>query len=468
MFYEGDLQSGIGVAIQEAKVVACLVCDDGVESGKWEQEYLDDRDQIAATMHDAAILLRIEHGSQEARFLADVCPYSTPPALIIIQNGQLRDHLESGITKDQFKDRLLMAVKHVPRDELSQHPPPDRAREQEGPPMPRAVTPGGENAPPMVHRSSATQSPPFSAPLSTGNASDNTSAQSRPPPGDAGGDRAKSSRQVDWARAQRERESDARNERERIRRRIADDRAEQRERDKASRREKGGHGSSNVKVSESPQTGTTDRPSKRDCAIQVRLFDGSTLRRRFPPDSTLRTDVRSWVNGLREDRDIPFTFTQMLTPMPNRSISISEEEESLEGLGLRPSATLVLVPIRTYTEAYGGHTGSFLTRGAAAGYGVLSAGLGMVSGALGQFLGTGNATPTGEESGRTVEGERRREHAQEPPTATRSGINVRTLRDQNGGGEGQEYYNGNQVGLGLFVDGLLNFEPNPDHDTNRR
>jgi hypothetical protein len=60
MFYQGDLQSGISKAVQEAKLVACFVTgketsdivgpplvsdmclDDGEESQLWETEFLQD------------------------------------------------------------------------------------------------------------------------------------------------------------------------------------------------------------------------------------------------------------------------------------------------------------------------------------------------------------------------------------------------------------------------------------------
>jgi hypothetical protein len=60
MFYEGDLQSGISKAVQEAKLVACFVTgetsshpatsplcsdmslDDSEESQLWEHEFLQD------------------------------------------------------------------------------------------------------------------------------------------------------------------------------------------------------------------------------------------------------------------------------------------------------------------------------------------------------------------------------------------------------------------------------------------
>lgn len=86
MFYEGDLQSGIHLALRESKSVACFVRDDGEESSKWENEYLDDA-QVRAALTDKAITLRLQSGSQEAKFLAAYYPVQAVPALIIIQSG---------------------------------------------------------------------------------------------------------------------------------------------------------------------------------------------------------------------------------------------------------------------------------------------------------------------------------------------------------------------------------------------
>ena len=84
MFYEGDLESGISIALRESKFVACFVRDDGEESSKWEDEYLGDA-QVKAALTDRAITLRIQAGSQEAGFLAAYYPVQAVPALVIIQ-----------------------------------------------------------------------------------------------------------------------------------------------------------------------------------------------------------------------------------------------------------------------------------------------------------------------------------------------------------------------------------------------
>lgn len=88
------------------------------------------------------------------------------------------------------------------------------------------------------------------------------------------------------------------------------------------------------------------------CNLQVRLFDGSTIRARFPSDSKLEKDVRAWIDEERTDGDSPYTFRIVLTPLPNKAVTSAEETDStLEALGLAPSATLVLVPV-SFAAAY--------------------------------------------------------------------------------------------------------------------
>lgn len=147
------------------------------------------------------------------------------------------------------------------------------------------------------------------------------------------------------------------------------------------------------------------------------------------------------VDKVRPDGDFPYTFKHILAPLPNRTLSISDEEDSLQHLGLVPSATLVMVPIQGYTAAYDGNQ-SLLSKGAAVGYNVVSAGTGLVTGALSTFLGLGQAT---------AQDQRSSEQDTKPPVpesssrGSTSGINIRTLRDQQENRDDHQFYNGNQV-----------------------
>ena len=84
MFYEGNVQSGIALALQESKAVACFVKDGGPESSRWETEYLQDA-QIARALAAKAVTLSIQAGSQDAQFLAAYYPVKSTPTLLVIR-----------------------------------------------------------------------------------------------------------------------------------------------------------------------------------------------------------------------------------------------------------------------------------------------------------------------------------------------------------------------------------------------
>ncbi len=258
------------------------------------------------------------------------------------------------------------------------------------------------------------------------------------------------SQELSYAQQQRKRQQDARQERDRIMRQIENDKAERREREERrralARAEAGATDGADGLVdrqlsSENVQRSASTRASK-DCAVQVRLLDGSTIRSRFPADRTLRSHVRAWVDEQRSDGDTPYTFKQILTPQPNRAITISEEEESLQTLGLTPSATLIMVPVQGSIAAYDSSAPGLLSRGLSAGYSLVSGGVGTVTGALGTFLGIGQvAPPSNASSGpSTVAGQN-----------AGGNINVRTLRDQETARDDHQLYNGNQVSHACYA-----------------
>ena len=127
-------------------------------------------------------------------------------------------------------------------------------------------------------------------------------------------------------------------------------------------------------------------------------------------------------------------------------MSISEEEETLQSLGLIPSANLVIVPVQGYTAAYSGGQG-IVSKGASAGYNIVSAGAGIVTGAFWTFLGLGRGTAPGEvpDADADAHGSAVQGNAGVDAAATRSGINIRTLQDQRDDQNDHQLYNGNQV-----------------------
>jgi hypothetical protein len=231
----------------------------------------------------------------------------------------------------------------------------------------------------------------------------------------------------------KKRQQDARDERARILKRVEDDKIERRRMAAERKAEvnKAKDGSEPPKSEPSrlePQTSSRFK----ECALQVRLFDGSTIRSRFPSSATLRVDVRPWIDE-QQTGNAPYTFKHVLTPRPNRDISISDEEQSLESQGLAPTATLIIVPVQGYTSAYEDNsTSSRVSRGISAGFGLVSSGLGMVTGLFGSLLVGSTAPPPQEEPSASA-------NTRQSPT-----INVRTLTDQNRPDE-QQFYNGNAV-----------------------
>ena len=184
----------------------------------------------------------------------------------------------------------------------------------------------------------------------------------------------------------------------------------------------------------------------------------------------------------------PYFFRHILAPAPSRELSAGDESVELGEIDLAPSATLVLVPVKGYTDAYsGGGGGVGGITGAATGivggaFGLLSSTVGLVGSTIGSVMGfgaqqeggsgagAGSSSGGGGGGGRTVGSRPTQEpthdpvldqlHPQpQPPSAgtgTGTTMRVRTLADQRAR-EPQQFYNGNQ----------LSTEPRPEDNDKR-
>ena len=254
-----------------------------------------------------------------------------------------------------------------------------------------------------------------------------------------------------YAKQQAQRQKEAREERARILKRVEDDKAERKEREAQRKREAlaklEGEKEAEQAIAGSSASALPARggANAKECAVQVRLFDGSTIRSRFPSTGSLLKDVRPWVDG-KQEGDTPYTFKQVLSPLPNKNIEMSEEEHTFTALGLTPSATLILVPVADYTSAYEGG-GGLVSSAASGGYSLISSGFGLVTGALGSLFG-GSAAPAPPPAPAAASG----------PSPASASINVRTLGDQRKESkkEDQQFYNGNAVsnalGFAIFLE----------------
>lgn len=142
----------------------------------------------------------------------------------------------------------------------------------------------------------------------------------------------------------------------------------------------------------------------------------------------------------------PYNLKHVLTPLPSRTLSVAEESQALQDLGLGSTANLVMIPVASYTEAYTAAAANSLpVRGISAVYnGVYNAVSSVASSAtslLGSFIGYGSSAP--ESSAQAPP------PSPPPPETTRrrrtSGINIRTLHDQRDERDDSQFYNGNQV-----------------------
>lgn len=381
------------------------------------------------------------------------------------RNGELKEYITSGVTKDEFLRRLAGVFQlAVPAATPSQAAPSPSGTSI---PATRSVQEAEAAQPPPTARPSQTRSPvPASSSQQESRAVQDmpaeraarleadkkekeaaekarraAEAKARKAAIEEAPEGTQKSADMKYALMQKRRQQEARAERERILKRV--------EYDKAERRKREAQRKAQAKVKEDTEKGIeTEAPSpivqppsrikSAQCALQIRLFDGSTIRSRFPSDDSLRVNVRPWIDE-QQPGDTPYTFKQVLTPLPNKNISISDEEQSLQSQGLTPSATLILVPVQGYTSAYeDGASSGIVSRVASGGYGLVSSGVGLVTGVLGSFLGGGGAAPPAQE--RPVD---------PAPANPNPAINVQTLRDRDR--DDQQFYNGNAVSLNLLA-----------------
>ncbi|KAF2752322.1 hypothetical protein M011DRAFT_394345 [Sporormia fimetaria CBS 119925] len=455
MFHEGSLQSGISRAIQEQKVVACFVRDEGEESSTWENEWLPNG-WISNLLEQKAILLRIQAGSQEAGFLSAFCPLTTIPTLLVIQNGQLQQQLVAGASKEEFINSLRKALgaTAIPSASLSTA---SQAHQVAVVPQPSATPTDSGNERPATATEQRIPVSPILPP------SRKAKGKEKAAPVDSNTEQS-ATRAAQSARdALRKKKQEEKQELARIKARIEADKAERKAEAEARKAERERLASAATTASPVPSAKGNSRSQSAEVHLNVRLFDGRTIRSTFPRTSKLQDNVRPWIDDEVKARaesfnqnHPPYYFKQILAPLPSRELSAGEENETLGDLGLAPSATLVLVPIKGYTEAYensgGGAVSSVLggvTGLVGEAFSLAHNAASYAANALGAVVGYGAPPPQGSTQAAASE---RVPASPATDNLARSGIRVRTLADQRESQPRQELYNGNQ----------LNFEPNHD------
>ena len=443
--------------------------------------------------------MRLDYATQEANFLCAFCPINTAPTLVIIHNGTVVDKLEAGLEYSEWAQRVLKACgvdaegANVEAPAQSQQqttttaapvPAPAAALVEDATsegPAPAPADPTSSHSPEQVQALLSERGARLEAERLRREAREKAeriararerreqeeraqaAAQAGKGKGKERADGDESTRnkaRIDWLQQQAKRKTEAREEKQRIMARIEADKRERKNRDEERKQAASAMAGEPLPTSsKAAASATRNPPTSGTCAIQVRLFDGSSIKGRFAHDSTIATAVREWVKETSPAgaADIPYNFRQILTPNPSRTIEISEEGQTLSDVGLMPTATLVLVPVAGYTEAYSG-AGSGGLLGSA--YGLVSGAFGLAGSALGYVTGYGSGVNNTDGSGGIYMGGTadEQEPSNVPGSRTAnadtgtglsgpSRIRVKTMAEQRAEAEkGAEFYNGNSLG----------------------
>ncbi|KAI6775193.1 hypothetical protein HG530_001951 [Fusarium avenaceum] len=445
MFYEGTLQDGISTAVGQQKLVLCFVTDETDESTQWENEFLAD-ETLSDLLDKHAVALRLKAGSEEAGYLAQIFPLPRTPTVVIIKNGDLKEYITPGISKEDFVRRVQTAFSSASGTAAAAQPAPA----QPSPPQPQSETPAApqqSSSPTATHAASENvrrilaeraarlqiQKEENERKVKEERARTKEKAKAEAEAG-MNKDNARAHKAAEAVKKKRQQDQE---ERARILKRIEDDklerrmRAEERERQRSDSLKGGDVAASLVNAPQTKLASSTKTGGMT--ALQVRLFDGSTLRSRFKTNAHLK-EIRKWVDQNRTDGTQPYTFKQVLTPLPNKNIDETEEDKAVGELGLSPSSTLVLIPVTKFTTAYDNSQG------------IVSRFIGFILSIFSWFLSlfgagqerTGHREPTEDDT----------------PVSSREQSRIRGFQNQRDQQRDQQLYNGNS----------LNFEPRPEEE----
>ncbi|KAL4862925.1 hypothetical protein BDV12DRAFT_202588 [Aspergillus spectabilis] len=442
MFFSGTLKEGIALALQESKAVVCFVRDDGETSLTWQDEYFTRDEHFTQLLEARSVLLRIAKDSPEAGFLASVCQISQYPTVIVIRNGMLREYIVPNVSKDEFRNRLSAAI------DISK--PESNA----------AVPSGSEQAPSQAE---ATNSAPKTVPEPVVTTPTSTAAAAQ-----VQSNLEQSSQEVQKSTSSnkgKERVSEVTPEGSQKtpaqvprtpKREYKPPQITSMSQEKIQMKDAKGKPLIRVSRNETPaeeSSASRLRPAPgppTQYRLQVRLFDGSSVRSSFSLSHTIHKDVRAWLDNQLEEK-VPYNLKLILTPLPNKTLTIAEEDQPLRELITGSTATFVMVPVRSYAEAYS-ESGSLPVRAVSYAYGIVTSVIGTATGYACSLLGFVQTRAAPSQSGPSQSGEPR------PSSDTTSqrrpwGPNIRTLRDQESD-QDRQFYNGNQ----------LNFEPRRDDE----
>lgn len=288
-----------------------------------------------------------------------------------MKHGELKDYITPGITSEEFHRRLQGAFHAVPPAAATPPPPAPEPPTLSSPQTTASSADGTSPAQPteaqqsdtvrrvLAERAVRLQEQKLAAEQKI--KEDRAKAKEKAEAESKAGKNTQAARTHQQAELVKKRKQQGIDERKRILKRIEDDKEERR----AKAAEKDGRATVadvSASLTKSPETKIPSTTKLGNVtALQVRLFDGSTIRSRFKTAAPL-ADVRKWVGEDRTDGNMPFAFKQVVSPQANKLLDVTEEKKSLGDLALAPSATLVLIPVAKYTQAYQVGNGNILSQ----------------------------------------------------------------------------------------------------------
>ncbi|KAK9464571.1 hypothetical protein V1512DRAFT_243871 [Lipomyces arxii] len=429
--FQTSVETCVAKSVQERVPLVVLVLDQSQHSQTWMADLLS-TDELADVLRDRSVALRLENGSTEAQFFAQIFPIAHVPALYIIDNGSMVDYITGSVEYGAFLDRIRTAIQRTsPSSETA--PTSTASVLIESSPEMRSEAPVSASTPNLtaagnVEASSSTILPPPPTGQQLNERRDrihsqiktekNTKKQSdQPHPINYIETGPTHNKHQEELRRKRIQDSE---ERQRILKLVHGDREEQKAKSKPAT-------SSPAPGSETHKRAfSLDIHRHADSAIAIRLFDGSSIKNRFPLEATLG-DVRTWIDSARTDGDAPYSI---LSLFPHQIFSPSDELETLVDLNLHPTATLILKPISNYSSAYSPTSAIGRVQSS------LYNGISWAWGAVGSYIGAGYSDSDCSECG--AEGSNRNFSVSQSP---------RTLQNMENEEQDRRTYNGNQLSL---------------------
>ncbi|KAK9372936.1 uncharacterized protein V1513DRAFT_480867 [Lipomyces chichibuensis] len=455
--FETSVETAVGRSVQQRIPLAVFISDDSTESQTWMSDLLG-TEEIERTIRQYSVPLRLVNGSTEAGYFAQIFPIVSVPSLYIVSNGVMVDYIAGSIDSSSFTERIQKAL--IPTSTLSadmsssQSTFPATSRSDADSVAPElnlvsdfegsssvATQPVGVN--PDIESPSTASTVRLSAEEQLKErkahienklkADKEKKKQTLPIKHIESGPTA--NKYQEQLRRKRLQETE---ERQRILKLLQDDREERKSR--SHRDDSTTASRPSLSTSPDPESRAHKRAPSADTdhhnvsALAIRLFDGSSMKNRFPLNATLG-DVRQWIDANRTDGDAPYSI---LSQFPHKVFSASDEIETLVTLQLHPSATLILKPVSNYSSAYTPKTSIGHVQSG------LQSGITWAWGALGTFLGLGYAEPAGNDEDYYMN-----------PNRDSGGVNsdtsdrsrTRTMQDLPDADSERRTYNGNQLNL---------------------